>query len=115
MINCPYWKDNKCNRKVDPEINLQHRDEIKEVCLYYISRLKEWGFTVPDDQTIALKTVWGMMENLVRYGIPKKPKGNINENYTPPDKMKKIIDSINKPSNPIAALIDAVRHQSERL
>lgn len=100
------------------ERDREFRDEVKRVCLAFIGRLRGWGEEI-DDEKLALNKIFGLMLNLIRYGIPKIPKGTLNlkGHYTPPEKAIELINSLSqtRPADAVAELVDAFKRQPHYL
>lgn len=96
--------------------NREYRDQIEKVSKRFVERLKEWGDPIEDEKE-AVNKVFGLMMNLVRYGVAKKPKGiaNFKGHWTDPEKAIELINQMSKPNNPVAELIDAFRKQPQYL
>ena len=92
------------------------RAEVKDVCLCLARRCSDWGEPVEDEDKFVDK-FFGLMSNLMRFGIAKKPKGvsDLKGNPTSKAKMIELIGRMSKPKNLVAELIDAVKKQPKYL
>jgi len=94
----------------------EFRDEVKKVCLAVIDRCRQWGDEIGDENE-AVNKIFGMMMNLMRYGVAQKPKGVLHFRGHPTD-VKVALELVaalskKRPEKPIAELIDAFRKQPQ--
>jgi len=98
--------------------DMEFRDEVQKVCTVYVRRLKEWQLmSMDEDERKAVNARFGLMMNLIKYGVGKIPKGvrNFKGFFTEPKTAIELINRMSKPQNPVGELCDAFRRQPKYL
>jgi len=91
------------------------RSDVEEICFHYAKHcgVEDHG---RQEKKHFVNEIFGLMQNLMIWGVPQKPKSpTARSSPTSKDKMIKIIDSMGKPRDPVAAIIHAVKRQPQYL